>query len=62
MSSLLSERRLRIEARRQACHCECDTVIGASHKGAVVTMIEGKSGYAVIAKMPNKISVLLVQP
>ena len=40
-------------------HWECDTVIGASHKGAVVTMVERKSGYAVIAKVPNKTSELV---
>jgi len=39
----LSERPLHIEARRQVGHWECDTVIGASHKGAVVTMVERKS-------------------
>jgi len=44
----LSERPLHIEARRQVGHWECDTVIGASHKGAVVTMVERKSGYAVL--------------
>ena len=32
----LSERPLHIEARLQVGHWECDTVIGASHKGAVV--------------------------
>ena len=40
----LSERPLHIEARRQVGHWEYDTVIGASHKGAVVTMVERKSG------------------
>ena len=50
----LSERPLHIEARRQVGHWECDTVIGASHKGAVVTMVERKSGYAVMAKVSNK--------
>ena len=35
-------------------HWECDTVIGASHKGAVVTMVERNSGYAVMAKVSNK--------
>lgn len=29
---------------------ESDTVIGASHKGAVVKMVERKGGYAVLAK------------
>jgi IS30 family transposase len=55
----LSERPLHIEARRQVGHWECDTVIGASHKGAVVTMVERKSGYAVLAKVVNKTSDLV---
>ena len=41
------------------CHWECDTVIGASHKGAVVTMVERKSGYAVMAKVEKKKSELV---
>jgi len=40
-------------------HWECDTVIGANHKGAVVTMVERKSGYAVMAKVTNKTSALV---
>ena len=55
----LSERPLHIEARRQVGHWECDTVIGASHKGAVVTMVERKSGYAVMAKVGKKTSELV---
>ena len=55
----LSERPLHIEARRQVGHWECDTVIGASHKGAVVTMVERKSGYAVMAKVEKKTSELV---
>jgi IS30 family transposase len=50
---------LHIEARKQIGHWECDTVIGASHKGAVVTMVERKSGYAVITKVSNKTSKLV---
>ena len=49
----LSERPLHIEARRQVGHWECDTVMGANHKGAVVTMVERKSGYAVMVKVTN---------
>jgi IS30 family transposase len=52
----LSDRPLHIEARKQVGHWECDTVIGANHKGAVVTMVERKSGYAVMAKVTNKTS------
>ena len=55
----LSERPLHIEARKQVGHWECDTVIGASHKGAVVTMVERKSGYAVIARVEKKTSELV---
>ena len=52
----LSERPLHIEARRQVGHWECDTVIGANHKGAVVTMVEHKSGYGVMGNVTNKSS------
>jgi IS30 family transposase len=55
----LSERPLHIEARRQVGHWECDTVMGTNHKGAVVTMVERKSGYAVMAKVSNKTSELV---
>jgi len=55
----LSDRSWHIETRRQVGHWECDTVIGASHKAVVVTMIEHKSRYVVIAKAPNKISELV---
>jgi IS30 family transposase len=52
----LSERPLHIEARRQVGHWECDNVIGASHKGDVVTMAERKNGCAVMAKVEKKTS------
>jgi IS30 family transposase len=38
---------------------ECDTVIGAAHKQAIVTVVERKSGYAVMAKVSNKTSDLV---
>jgi IS30 family transposase len=40
-------------------HLECDTVFGASLKSAVVTMIDVKSGYAVMAKVSNKTADLV---
>jgi IS30 family transposase len=55
----ISERPLHIEARKQVGHWECDTVIGASHKGADVTMVERKSGYAEMAKVSNKTSAAI---
>ena len=55
----LSKRPLHIEARKQVGHLEYDIVIGANHMGAVVTMVERKSGYAVMAKVTNKTSALV---
>ena len=57
----LSERPAHIEGRKQVGHWECDTVIGANHKQAIVTVVERKSGYAVIAKVSNKTAGLLSQ-
>jgi IS30 family transposase len=50
----ISERPAHIEARTQVGHWEGDTVIGAAHKQAVVTLVERKSGYAILAKVKNK--------
>lgn len=55
----LSERALHIEDRKQVGHWEWDTVMGANHKQAIVTVVERKSGYAVIAKVSNKTSDLM---
>ena len=49
----LSERPAHIEDLKQVGHCEGNTVIGANHKQAIVTVVERKSGYAVIAKVEN---------
>lgn len=46
----LSDRPSHIEARKQVGHWECDTVIGANHKGVIVTMVERKSGFGVIVR------------
>jgi IS30 family transposase len=49
----LSERPAHIDGRQQVGHWECDTVIGAAHKQAIVTEVERKSGYAVMAKVSS---------
>ena len=38
----------------QIGHWEGDTLIGKSHKQAIVSLVERKSGYAVLAKVQNK--------
>jgi len=55
----LSERPAHIEGRTQAGHWERDTVIGAAHKQAIVTVVERKSWYAVMVKVSNKTSDLV---
>lgn len=55
----MSERPQHIEARSQIGHWEGDTVIGAAHQQAIVTLVERKSGYAVLAKIRNKTSDLV---
>ena len=57
----LSERPAYIEGRKQVGHWECDTVIGANHKQATVTVVERKSGYAVMAKVSKKTADLVGQ-
>ena len=50
----ISELPSHIEDRKQVGHWEGDTVIGAAHKQAIVTLVERKSGFAVLAKVSNK--------
>ena len=50
----ISQRPAFIESRQRIGHWEGDTVIGAGHKQAIVSLVERKSGYAVLAKVSNK--------
>lgn len=40
-------------------HWEGDTLIGAAHKQAIVTLVDRKSGFAVLAKVLNKLADLV---
>lgn len=55
----LNERPGYVEDRKHVGHWEGDTVIGANHKQAIVTLVERKSGYAVIEKVANKTADLV---
>jgi IS30 family transposase len=52
----ISERPADVEIRRTVGHWEGDTVIGAGHKQAIVTLVERKSGYARLMKVSHKTS------
>ena len=55
----ISERPKHIEGRRQIGHWEGDTLIGKRHKHAIVSLVERKSGYAILAKVENKTADLV---
>jgi len=50
----LSERLAYLKGRKPVCHWECDTVTGSNHNQAIVTVVERKSGYEVMAKVSSK--------
>jgi transposase, IS30 family len=50
----ISQRPAWIEQRRQIGHWEGDTVVGSNQEQAVVTLVDRKSGYALLAKVPSK--------
>ena len=50
----ISERPKSVETRDELGDWEGDTVVGAHHLGAVVTLVERKTGYAVIAKVAER--------
>lgn len=52
----ISERPANIKNRLRLGHWEGDTLIGKGHKQAIVSLVERKSGYAVLRKVPNKTS------
>jgi IS30 family transposase len=55
----ICERPGHIEERRRIGHWEGDTLIGKRHKQAIVSLVERKSGYAVLAKVENKTADLV---
>ena len=55
----IAQRPASVETRSQVGHWEGDTVIGAGHKQAIVTLVERKSGYAVISHVIQKTSDLV---
>ena len=50
----IEQRSAAVETRKHIGHWEADTVIGATHKGALVTLVERKSGMLLIKKVDFK--------
>lgn len=55
----ISEIPCHIENRKQVGHWDGDTIIGAAHIQAIETLVERKSGFAVLARVPNKSADLM---
>lgn len=50
-----------VETRSCVGHWKGDTEIGAAHKSAIVTVVERRSGFAVLSKMGNKTAAAVGQ-
>ena len=50
----ISERPKSVETRKTCGHWEIDTVAGKGSKDCIVTIVERKTGFTLIGKMPNK--------
>jgi len=50
----IEERPKAVETRKRVGHWEADTVIGKNHKGALVTLVERKSGMLLLKKVARK--------
>ncbi|MFM8860837.1 MAG: IS30 family transposase, partial [Methylocystis sp.] len=48
-----------VEKRSRVGHWEGDTLIGKGHKQAIVSLVERKSGYAILKKVSRKTSELV---
>jgi IS30 family transposase len=57
----IAQRPASVNSRKHIGHWEGDTVIGAGHKQAIVTLVERKSGMALLAKVPFKRADLVAQ-
>ena len=55
----ISDRPANVDTRSQVGHWEGDTLIGKGHKQAIVSLVERKSGYAVLKKVSKKTSELV---
>lgn len=57
----IADRPAHVDNRSQVGHWEGDTLIGAGHQQAIVTLVERKSGYAKLSKVSNKSAALVSQ-
>jgi IS30 family transposase len=52
----ISERHASVQTRRSTGHWEGDTMIGKGHKQAIVSLVEHRSGFCLLAHVPRNSS------
>ena len=57
----IKERPLVVEKKQRFGDWEADTIIGAQHKGAIVSLVDRKSKFTLLCGLPNKESALVTQ-
>ena len=57
----ITERPAAVEMRERIGDWEADTIIGAKHQGAIVSLVERKSGYTRLVRVQNKEAVGVTQ-
>jgi len=57
----IQERPVDVDKRKECGHWEGDTIIGKNHKGAMITLVERKTGFTVIEKVKSKNSDLVAE-
>lgn len=55
----INERPAVVNERKRLGDWEGDTIVGARHKGAVITLVDRKSGYTLLAGLPKREALLL---
>lgn len=57
----IAERPVLVESRRRVGHWEGDTIIGKGRRQAIVSLVERKSGFCLLAHVPHKTSEAVSQ-
>jgi len=55
----INERPAVVNEQKRLGDWEGDTIVGARHKGAVITLVDRKSGYTLLAGLPKREALLL---
>ena len=58
---MIDDRLKDVEERKRLGDWEGDTIVGANHKGSVLTLVDRKPGYTLLGRLPHKKADLVVK-